>query len=308
MSSWQRQTKDFGHSQNTNSYQSPKYQNLVYDIRGMGKSDKPLFKYSTSEMAKDAIELVDMMGWTSERQLHVIGVSMGGMIAQELVRRFTNCNGIMVTIVKGSFNPREDSISVICLHGSTNIQYSRLFRKPQTEARSLVRLSPCANGESQLTCLSRLPKSTDVKLANIKARMFSPEWLVEPDAEGHFPTNGDRFAAQEIQKKEDPLAFTTKGFILQIIAAGWHHKSSAQIAEMGDKVGRERIQVIHGTVDKMITVPHGELLAKELGGEEKGVTVIFVEGKGHGLPMEWRKGFTKAIAALVEKAEAVPRH
>lgn len=135
--------------------------------------------------------------------------------------------------------------------------------------------------------------------------MFSDKWLEEPDAEGHFPTNGDRFAAQEIRKKADPLGFTTMGFILQAISAGWHYKSPAQIAEMGDKVGRERIQVIHGDDDRMITTPHGEVLAAELGGQEKGLTVIMVEGKAHGLPMEWRKEFTKAVAALVEKTEAM---
>lgn len=42
-------------------------------------------RYSTSEMAKDIIELADHLNWTQERELHVIGVSMGGMIAQELV-------------------------------------------------------------------------------------------------------------------------------------------------------------------------------------------------------------------------------
>ncbi len=52
----------------------------------MGKSDKPLMRYSTTEMAKDAIELFDHLGWTKERELHITGVSMGGMICQELVR------------------------------------------------------------------------------------------------------------------------------------------------------------------------------------------------------------------------------
>ena len=36
-------------------------------------------------MAKDTIEIVDKIGWTGTRQLHVIGASLGGMIAQEIV-------------------------------------------------------------------------------------------------------------------------------------------------------------------------------------------------------------------------------
>ena len=54
----------------------------------MGESDKPGIRYTTSEMAKDTLELLEHVGWTGKRQLHVIGVSMGGMIAQELVRLY----------------------------------------------------------------------------------------------------------------------------------------------------------------------------------------------------------------------------
>lgn len=36
-------------------------------------------------MAKDVVELIDHLGWTGKRELHIIGISMGGMIAQELV-------------------------------------------------------------------------------------------------------------------------------------------------------------------------------------------------------------------------------
>lgn len=77
---WQRQTKDFAHDQ------ADKYSSLVLDNRGIGESDKPRMRYSTSEMAKDVIEVIDHIGWTGKRELHVIGISMGGMIAQELVR------------------------------------------------------------------------------------------------------------------------------------------------------------------------------------------------------------------------------
>ena len=76
---WQRQTKDFGHDQ------SSKYSCLIFDNRGMGESDKPVGRYSTTQLAQDTLELLDHLKWTAKRELHVIGVSMGGMSAQELV-------------------------------------------------------------------------------------------------------------------------------------------------------------------------------------------------------------------------------
>lgn len=63
-----------------------KYSTLIFDNRGMGESDKPVARYSTSEMAKDTLELLDFVGWKGKRSVHVIGISMGGCIAQEMVR------------------------------------------------------------------------------------------------------------------------------------------------------------------------------------------------------------------------------
>lgn len=76
ISTWQRQTKDFGHGQSTNRDQSEKYSCLVFDNRGMGQSDKPTLRYSTTEMALDSVELIDQIGWKSRRQLHIIGASV----------------------------------------------------------------------------------------------------------------------------------------------------------------------------------------------------------------------------------------
>ncbi len=53
----------------------------------------------------------------------------------------------------------------------------------------------------------------------------------------------------------------------------------------------------------MVTIPHGEVLCDELGGEEKGVTKVIVQGSGHGLPMEWRRDFTRLISGFVEKTQ-----
>ncbi|KAL8704216.1 MAG: hypothetical protein Q9201_002634 [Fulgogasparrea decipioides] len=231
---WQRQAQYFGHEQES------RYTVLILDNRGMGESDKPLARYSTSEMAKDTLEVINHLGWTSPRQLHVVGVSMGGMIAQEL------------------------------------LAWSTQF----------------------------IPKSPDVQLDDVKARMFSQSWLEAPDESGKFPTNGDWVTAFELAKRQDTEGFTRKGFISQALAAGWHHKSPEQLKELADKVGRRRIQVLHGTVDKMITVPHAETLARELG-EEAGVTKIIVEGRAHVLHMEEKQMYKQVLERMMDKVESL---
>lgn len=103
----------------------------------------------------------------------------------------------------------------------------------------------------------------------------------------------------------DKEGFTRKGFMLQAIAAGWHHKTAAQLAELGDRVGRERIQIVHGKLDRMITFPHAEVLWRELNGERGGVKQWWVVDAGHVIPIERREAFKEFVESMVEKAEAM---
>lgn len=114
-----------------------------------------------------------------------------------------------------------------------------------------------------------------------------------------FPTNAHRFVAQEMHKRLDPEHFGRKGFLLQLIAAGWHHKTKEQLGEMAEKVGRERILVMHGTEDRMISPPHGEMLLEFV----KPGRGMMVEGMGHA-PLaerwEWFNGLLEEVVGVGE--------
>ena len=104
----------------------------------------------------------------------------------------------------------------------------------------------------------------------------------------------------------DPNANDSLGFLCQLYAAGFHHKSAEQIKSLGDAIGRERILVFHGTRDNMITLIHGEMMLSELGGEEAGVTKSFQE-VGHVAPFEIRHEFKRIIADRIDKTEEMPK-
>jgi len=58
---------------------------LAFDQRGLGQSSRPDIPYSMADYARDIDGLLDALNWQS---CHVMGISFGGMVAQELAIRY----------------------------------------------------------------------------------------------------------------------------------------------------------------------------------------------------------------------------
>ncbi len=58
---------------------------ISYDNRGIGRSERPETPFTISMMAEDTAGIMDAMGIP---KAHIMGLSMGGMVAQEFALRF----------------------------------------------------------------------------------------------------------------------------------------------------------------------------------------------------------------------------
>ncbi|KAH8886252.1 alpha/beta-hydrolase [Thozetella sp. PMI_491] len=265
---YQNQTLYFGHLRGN------EYSVLLVDNRGVGTSDKSfvLSGYSTTSMAQCILEVANHLGWTEPRQLHVGGGSMGGMISQEVGRLAPD---------------RIASLSL--LSTAAKIENTGNFREYLTRSFGML-----------------LPKTLEKDIQDTATGCFPASWLHgTDDAEfpndqtprcklpelgyGRFESNYARWAAQEVIKNRNQH-FTSTGFWMQAMAAGKHGLNKSQLKELGDRVGRERILVLHGDDDQMISVELGKRLIANL---QPGRSII-AEGLGHA-PIQQRPRWLNGV-------------
>jgi pimeloyl-ACP methyl ester carboxylesterase len=106
------------------------YRVITFDNRGAGKSDKPPCPYSTRMMADDTVKLMDILGI---EKAHIMGLSMGGMIAQELAINYPQ--RVMKLVLAATYAHQDEK------SGDTLEQAQFLHLAPERRAGSLIRLA-----------------------------------------------------------------------------------------------------------------------------------------------------------------------
>jgi 3-oxoadipate enol-lactonase len=119
---------------------SKHYQVITLDLRGHGQSQKPPGPYSMSLFAKDVAELVKLLGIVP---VHVVGISLGGMIAfqlgvdyPELVKSLVIVNSgpeVVVRTMKDRWNVfmRFATVRLLGMRKMGEVLSKRLFPKAE---------------------------------------------------------------------------------------------------------------------------------------------------------------------------------
>ncbi|GKC73446.1 alpha/beta hydrolase fold-1 [Tanacetum coccineum] len=197
----------------------------AFDNRGVGRSSIPTKRseYTTTIMAKDAIAVMDHLGW---KKAHVFGHSMGGMIASKLAALFPDrvMSLALLNVTGGGYDclPKLDrqTLSIAM----------RFLRAKTPEQRAAVDLDTHYTQEYLAECVG----------SETRRAVLYQEYVKAISASGMQSTHG--FDGQ--------------------INACWTHKLSRTDIEMIRKEGF-LISVIHGRYDVIAQVSHARRLAKK---------------------------------------------
>jgi len=101
---------------------------IIYDNRGVGMSSKPEIPYTMNDFVNDLSGLVELIGLDS---FFLLGVSMGGMVAQEYAfRHGERLKGIILSSTNfgvRSIQPSSDVLKILASQPSESSLYERMM-------------------------------------------------------------------------------------------------------------------------------------------------------------------------------------
>ncbi|KAJ1930552.1 hypothetical protein IWQ60_000162 [Tieghemiomyces parasiticus] len=239
----------------------PEYQVLVLDNRGAGWSDTPPGLYTTKAMARDVLALLDHVGWTTE--VHLVGFSLGGMVAQEM-----------------ALESNLDRFATLTFVSTTT---GRRFFPPAT---------------SYLNARLMVTRDPRQKLQILNQLLYPETWLQDPysgPADPNYPahqvrSNRDFVAQCTLRQGAHTRSPTVWGSMAQFSASLRHSMSAARLKPLRDQ-SHIRCLVLTGTADRMIPSADSLQLASLLR-----APIYTFPGSGHVLFFEQARRFNSILA------------
>ncbi|CAO1623689.1 unnamed protein product [Parajaminaea phylloscopi] len=239
-----------------------RYSVLVLDNRGYGNSETPTnikAAYKTSEMAKDVLEVCDHLGWTSDRQLHITGVSMGGMISLEVAKQAPQ---------------RVASLSLLSTTSGASKGQKGLTSglPPLAAVRMIVRLL----GGKTLGL-----DSDQYRVQRVVETLFPKEWLdqkddKDPQGRTHRETIFEIFVWRfHFVRQQHPT-----GSLGQIRAVTTHHVSNKELLSIDGAV--PSILIVTGDEDNLVKPVNSIHLKKWL----PSARLEQLKGRGHAIQLQ----------------------
>lgn len=256
--------------------QPTEFQVCVYDNRGMGLSDEVQGRWTTSEMARDAIGLLDALGW--KNKVHLVGLSMGGMITQEIAL---------------ADSPRFASVALISTAPGGLTSALGFLKGLPSGGLALLRTVYAATPQEQLIAGLSLLFPRRYLGASIINPVTQKEELNARRLRRALISRGVR--GQDKGIKPFPLWTVWR----QALAVMTHRVSTSRLAQMRRHFGPHAL-VITGLDDILVHYENSALLHQELQGG-----LLLLPGAGHGANEQCADDVNAALEKHIRAAHAI---
>lgn len=246
-------------------YFSKKYRCITFDNRGTGKSDKPAGPYSTKEMAEDAVSLLRHL---RVDKAHIIGISMGGMIAQQVAINFPDI--AKSAVLCATYAQADERVRNHIREGAKKLGVPLL--KAEEFSSIFSSISGIKNDENAIK------EIVEVLLPLTLSRDF---------------INKNKAKLEMWMRRVFENPPTLNSFISQVFAVMTHNT----LDEL--KKIKCPVLILTGTEDLLVPPQCSKILAENI----KGSRLVEIKGGPHGLNLERAEEFNNALEDFLNSLE-----
>ena len=243
---------------------------LALSNRGSGQTPARGRRTTTSEMAADVVALLRHLRWLDQGQVHILGLSMGGMVAHHvaaLLRESVGSLLLLSTHGGGWLNPYAYTLAPGMVGLARTAWYS-LVGHSDTALWSDLSI------EAPPSYCSKTPEEANLVPPGLsRTEMDAPAQTVW--TRDHFLTTRELVFCFLKYWRDHVPAESSRGIVAQIAACQTHCLTEAIVNAI--TTAHIPVLVLHGSEDRLVTPENAQALASLLDGQAE-----MLEGAAHG--------------------------